>query len=95
MGRKQVHQYYSHRFKRSRKVKNRQVRLCLVDRLQQLLKDLTNSWSIHWAMRGMKCQNRDAGGQLLKGQQGILLEFLGNGSSGEHSQLQVTLRVLR
>jgi hypothetical protein len=31
----------------------------------------------------MKRQNRNAGGQLLKGQQGIPLEFLGNGSSGE------------
>ena len=31
----------------------------------------------------MKCQDRDAGGQLLKGEQGIPLEFLGNGSSGE------------
>ena len=34
-------------------------------------------------VRGMKRQNRDAGGQLLKGQQGITLEFLGNGSGGE------------
>ena len=34
-------------------------------------------------VRGMKCQNRDAGGQLLKGQQGIPLEFLGNGRGGE------------
>ena len=31
----------------------------------------------------MKRQDLDAGGQLLKGQQGIPLEFLGNGSSGE------------
>ena len=31
----------------------------------------------------MKRQNRDAGGQLLHGQQGIPLEFLGNGSGGE------------
>lgn len=54
-----------------------------MDRLQQLLKDLTDSWSIHWAMRGMKRQNRDAGGQLLKGEQGIPVEFLGNGSSGD------------
>ena len=83
MGRKQVHQYYSHRFKRSRKVKNRQVRLCLVDRLQQLLKDLTDSWGVLWAVRGMKCQDCDGSRQLLKGQQGIPLEFLGNGSSGE------------
>ena len=64
-------------------IKNRQVRLCPMDRLQQLLKDLTDSWSIHWAVRGMKRQDRDAGGQLLKGQKGIPLEFLGDGSSGE------------
>lgn len=31
----------------------------------------------------MKRQNRDAGGQMLKSEQGIPLEFLGNGSSGE------------
>ena len=34
-------------------------------------------------MRGVKRQDRDAGGQLLKGQQGIPLEFLGNGEGGE------------
>jgi hypothetical protein len=34
-------------------------------------------------MRGMKCQNRDAGGQLFQGQQGIPVEFLGDGSGGE------------
>ncbi len=54
-----------------------------MDRLQQLPKDLTDSWRIHWAMRGMKRQNCDAGGQLLKGQQGIPVEFLGYGSGGE------------
>ena len=31
----------------------------------------------------MKRQNRDAGGQLLKGQQGIPLEFLGNGNGAD------------
>ena len=31
----------------------------------------------------MKRQNRDAGGQLLKGEQGIPVEFLGNGRGGE------------
>ena len=30
------------------------------------------------AVRGMKRQNRDAGGQLPEGQQGIPLEFLGS-----------------
>lgn len=34
-------------------------------------------------VRGMKRQNRDAGGQLLKGQQVIPVEFLGNGRGGE------------
>ena len=48
-----------------------------------MLKDLTDSWGVPWAMRGMKCKDRDAGGQLLKGEQGIPLEFLGNGSSGD------------
>jgi hypothetical protein len=31
----------------------------------------------------MKRQNRDAGGQLLKGEQGIPVEFLGDGRGGE------------
>ena len=31
----------------------------------------------------MKCQDGDACGQLLKGQQGIPVEFLGNGRGGE------------
>ena len=48
-----------------------------MDRLQQLVKDLTDSWGVPWAMGGMKRQNRDAGGQLLKGEQGIPLEFVG------------------
>ena len=78
-----VHQYHSHPFKRSRQVKNRHVRLCLVDRLQQSLKDLADSWSVLWVMSGMESKDRDAGGQLLKGQQGIPVEFLSNGSSGE------------
>ena len=68
---------------RSRQIKNRHIRLRPMDRRQQLIKDLTDSWGVLWAMRGMKCQNRDAGGQLLKGQQGIPLEFLGNGRGGE------------
>jgi hypothetical protein len=34
-------------------------------------------------VRGMKGKHRDAGGQLLKGEQGIPLEFLRDGSSGE------------
>ena len=67
----------------SRQVKNRQVLLCLVDHLQQLLKDLTDSWRVPWAVRGMKCQDCDGSRQLLKGHQGIPLEFLGNGSGGE------------
>ena len=53
-----------------------------MDGLKQLLKDLTDSWGVLWAVGRMKRQNRDAGGQLLKGQQGITLEFLGNGSGG-------------
>ena len=32
---------------------------------------------------GMKGKQRDAGGQLLKSQQGIPVEFLGYGSGGE------------
>jgi hypothetical protein len=43
IGHKQIHQRYSHPRKRSRQVKKRQVRLCLVDRLQQFLKDRTDS----------------------------------------------------
>lgn len=54
-----------------------------MDRLQQLLKDLTDSWSVLGAVRRMKRQNRDAGGPLLRGQQGIGLELLGYGSSGQ------------
>ena len=56
-----------------------------MDRLQELLKDLADSWGVLMAVGGMKRQNRDAGGQLLKGQQGIPLEFLGNGSGGMKS----------
>ena len=56
-----------------------------MDGLKQLLKDLTDSWGVPWAVIGMKRQNRDAGGQLLKGQQGIPVEFLGNGGGGEGS----------
>ena len=48
-----------------------------MDDPQQLLKDLTDSWGVLWAMRGMKRQDRDAGAQLLKGEQGIPVEFLG------------------
>jgi hypothetical protein len=59
-----------------------------VDHLQELLKDLTDSWSIHWAVSGMKRQDRDAGGQLLKGQQGIPLEFLGNGRGADRISKQ-------
>ena len=83
IGTKQVHQYYSQPFHGSRQVKNRQVHFCLVDRLQQLLKDLTDSWGVLWAVRDMKGKHRDAGGQLLNGQQGIPLEFLGNDSGGD------------
>ena len=54
-----------------------------MDDPQQLLKDLTDSWGVLWAMSGMKGKQRDAGGQLLKGQQGIPVEFLGYGSGGE------------
>ncbi len=36
-----------------------------------------------WALEGMKRQHRDAGGQLLKGQQGVGSEFLGYGSGGQ------------
>ncbi len=28
-----------------------------MDRLQELLKDLTDSWGVLWAVRGMKRQN--------------------------------------
>ena len=34
-------------------------------------------------VRGIKRQNRDAGGQLVQGQQGIPVEFLGNGGGGD------------
>ena len=54
-----------------------------MDHLQQLLKDRTDSWRVLGAVRSMKRQDRGAGGQLLKGEQGIPLEFLGNGSSGD------------
>jgi len=49
------------RLKRSRQIKNCHVGLCLMDHLQQLLKGLTDSWGVFWAVRGMKCQDRDAG----------------------------------
>ena len=35
-------------------------------------------WGVLWAVGGMQGQNRDAGGQLLEGQQGIPVEFLGS-----------------
>ena len=54
-----------------------------MNRLQQLLKDLTDSWGVLGAVGGMKGKHRDAGGQLLKGQQGIPMEFQGNGRGGE------------
>jgi hypothetical protein len=62
---------------------HRNIRLCLVDCFQQLLKDRKNSWGFLWAMRAMERQNHDAGGQLLKGQQGIPLVFLGNRTGGD------------
>ena len=43
ISRQQEHQHYSRPRKRSRQVKYRQIRLCLVNRLQQLLKDRTDS----------------------------------------------------
>jgi len=55
----------------------------LVDGFQQLLIDRTDSWSIHWAVRSMKGKHRDAGCQLLKGQQGIPLEFLRDGRGAD------------
>ena len=48
-----------------------------------MLKDQSDPWGLLWGLEGIKCQNRDAGAQLLKGQKGIRLEFLGNGSSGQ------------
>ena len=60
-----------------------QLHIYAVDHLQQLLKDRKDPWGIPRAMSGMKCQDGDAGGQLLKGQQGIPMEFLGNGRGGE------------
>ena len=54
-----------------------------MDHPQKLLKDQADPWGFLWALEGMKRQNRDAGGQLLKGQQGIRLEFLGNASGGQ------------
>ena len=51
--------------------------------LPAVAKDRTNSWGVPWAMGGMKRQDRDAGYYLLKGQQGIPLEFLGNCGGGE------------
>jgi hypothetical protein len=35
-----------------------------MDQLQQLLKGLTDSWGVLWAVRGMKRQNRAAGGHI-------------------------------
>ena len=46
-----------------------QISLCLVDHLKQLLKDRTDLWGVLRAVRAMKSQDGDAGGQLLKGQQ--------------------------
>ena len=77
--------HQSHPIRSSRQVKNRHIGLCLVDDPQQLLKDLTDSWRIHWAMRGMKRQNCDAGGQMLKSEQSIPREFLSNGRGGDFS----------
>jgi hypothetical protein len=57
-----------------------------VDRLQQLLKDCTDPCAVLWAMRGMESQDGDAGGQLLKGQQGITVEFLRDGRGGIDSR---------
>ena len=54
-----------------------------MDHLQQLLKDLTDSWGVLGAVRGMKGKHRDAGGQLLQGEQSIPLELQGNGRGGE------------
>ena len=54
-----------------------------MNHLQQLLKDQADPWGLLWALESMKRQNRDAGGQLLKSQQSIRLEFLGYGSSGQ------------
>jgi len=48
-----------------------------------LINDSTDSWGVLWALEGMKRQKRDAGGQLLKVQQSIRLEFPGYGSSGQ------------
>ena len=53
IGRKQAHQHCSQPHGRSRQVKNRQVHFCLVDRLQELLKDRTDSWCVLWAVGGM------------------------------------------
>lgn len=69
--------------RRSWQIKERQVRLCLVNHLHQLSKYRADPWGVLWAMRAMKRQNRDGSGQLLHGQQGIPLELLGNGSGGE------------
>ena len=40
----------------------------------------------------MKCQDGDACGQLLKGQQGIPVEFLGNGRGGDRIPKEKTNR---
>ena len=47
-----------------------------MDRLQELLKDRTDSWGVFRAVRAKKRQSTDTAGQLLKGQQSIPLEFL-------------------
>jgi hypothetical protein len=62
----------------SRKVVGPHLHLRSVDQLQQLLKDLADPWGLLWALAGKKRQNRDAIGQLLKGQQGNRLDFLGS-----------------
>ena len=71
---------------RSRKVKKRHIRLCLVDRLQQLLKDRTDSWGVIWATRSIESKHRDAKGDLLQGQQGTFKHFGGEcrGREQEH-----------
>ena len=61
----------------------RHIRLCLVDRLQQLLKDRTDSWGVFWAMRGIKGKRRDAGADLLQVQQSTLEHFGGERRGGE------------
>ena len=62
-----------------RKSNSIQLRLPLLPERQQR-RHL--SWQLR-AVRAMKGQDGDAGGQLLKGQQSIPVEFLCDGGSGE------------